>query len=215
MSLSIEVISDIVCPWCYIGKRRLDAALKEFADPTVAVLWKPFQLTPELPPEGVDRKAYMEKKFGAESAREMQAHITELGRADGIDFQFERIEYSPNTFHAHRLIWNARQEGHQDTAVEALFRAYFIEGRNIGDQAVLADIGREIGISEDRLHSFTQRNEGAEETKQEISEAYQRGITLVPYFTINQDHWIEGADTVETFVQAFRMLSTENAGSYA
>lgn len=215
MALNIEVISDIVCPWCYIGKRRLDAALREFGDPTVTVLWKPFQLTPELPLDGVDRKAFMEKKFGADRARTMNAQLTDLGKAEDIDFRFDRIEFSPNTFHAHRLLWNARQEGLQDKAVEAVFRAYFTEGRNIGDLSELKLIGKELGISRERLDDFEQRNEGAEETKQEISEAYQRGITLVPYFIVNHEHWIEGADTVETFVQAFRVLSTESAGVYS
>ena len=208
MELTIEVISDIVCPWCYIGKRRLDKSLKAFdARVPVQLTWKPFQLNPDLPPEGIERAAYMEKKFGAERVKQMSDHLTELGKDDGITFHFDKIKLSPNTFLAHRLIWLARQEGQQDEIVEALFRAYFCEGKDIGDAQTLIKLGAACGIPQPRLQRFFGSTEGVAQTRAEIQQASDREISMVPHFIMNKDYWISGADTVETFQNAFKVAA--------
>src|SRR5215470_17896857 len=141
--LAIDVISDVVCPWCYIGRRRLGTALAQFAmvAPRVRPLvnWHPFQLNPQLPPEGIDRQLYLERKFGSSrGARQIYERVLAAGKSVGIDFAFERIERQPNTLDAHRLVSWAQAQGSAEDVVERLFRAYFVDGRFIGDRDVLA-----------------------------------------------------------------------------
>lgn len=206
MKLDIEVTSDIVCPWCYVGKRRLDKAMATFTkNVPVTVTWKPYQLNPGLPPEGVDRRAYMEEKFGPARVEEMNRHLSELGKEEGINFHFDKISRSPNTFLAHRLIWLARKEGQQDEVVEALFRAYFSDGQDIGGPQTLIKIGAACGIPMVRLQKYFAGSEGCEETKTELQQAVDGNITMVPHFVMNRDYWISGADTVETFSNAFKV----------
>lgn len=200
MKLKVDIASDFVCPWCYIGKRRFDAAVSAtHTGPLVSIEWKAFQLSPDLPPEGVDRRAYLEKKFGTESLSRMNSQLSELGKEEGIDFQFERIKISPNTFEAHRLTWLAKQENKQDAIVDAIFSAYFCQGLDIGSREVLQDIGIKCGIPENRLSAFYQNSEGVTEVRRELAWAQEREITLVPFFVFNDEHWISGADTTETF----------------
>lgn len=131
MNLAVDVISDVVCPWCYVGKRRLEKAIAAL-DRQVKVRWLPFQLNPTMPKEGISRREYRTRKFGSwERSLELDAQVAAAGKAEGIHFAFERIERTPNTLDAHRLIWLADQQGVQDAVVEALFRAYFTEGRDI------------------------------------------------------------------------------------
>ena len=145
--MNIEVVSDVVCPWCYVGKRRLEAALAQSNDAAVAVRWRPFQLDPTIPSEGLDRRAYMRAKF-RDDARlaEVHARLRAVGAEVGIDFDFEAISRSPNTLDAHRLIRWAAASGVQDEVVERLFSAYFEHGRDIGDRSVLAEIAGECGM---------------------------------------------------------------------
>src|SRR3954447_23685158 len=146
MSLAVDVISDVICPWCYIGKRRLEKAVAALAGP-VKVRWLPFQLNPTMPKEGVSRREYRTRKFGSwERSQELDARVVAVGKEEGIHFAFDRIERTPNTLEAHRLIWLAGKESVQDAVVEALFRAYFTEGRDIGNQQTLLDVVAEAGL---------------------------------------------------------------------
>ena len=140
----IEIYSDVVCPWCFVGKRRLERALETAGYASRArVSWRPFELNPTMPKSGMDRRVYLEAKFGgAEARRAMEERVAKAGEADGLVFAFDRIERTPNTFDAHRLIWLANQQGRQIEMVDALFRAYFQEGKDIGDHAVLT--GRDL-----------------------------------------------------------------------
>ena len=134
MNLAVDVISDVICPWCYIGKRRLEKAIAAFEGHQVQVRWLPFQLNPTMPKEGISRREYRIRKFGSwERSLELDARVVAVGETEGIHFAFDRIERTPNTVDAHRLIWLADQQGCQDAVVEALFVAYFTEGRDISE----------------------------------------------------------------------------------
>ena len=150
-TVELDVVSDVMCPWCYIGKRRLEKALEQVEGTAVEVRWRPFQLDPTLPAEGKDRQQYLNEKFGGkEGAREIYQRVRQAGAAEHIPFAFDKIEKSPNTLDAHRLIrWSANGgEAAQAKMVERLFQLYFIEGANIGDHAVLSAAAAEIGMNE-------------------------------------------------------------------
>jgi len=187
----IEVVSDVVCPWCYIGKRRLEKALALMGREDVAVHWKAFELNPDAPPEGLDRREYRIRKFGSlEYSGQLEARVAAAGAAEGIAFRFDRIPRVPNTFNAHRLIRLADREGAQNAVVERLFRAYFLEGENVGDPAVLRRIGQECGI-------HTEGEEGAGEVRAELREARARGVQGVPTFFIEGRAVTSGAHPAE------------------
>jgi predicted DsbA family dithiol-disulfide isomerase len=150
MNLSVDVISDVICPWCFIGKRRLEKAIAAY-DASLKVRWLPFQLNPQMSRGGVTRREYRTKKFGSwERSQALDAQVAAAGEAEGIHFAFERIESTPNTLDAHRIIWLANIEGVQDAVVEALFRAYFTDGRDISDQHTLLDVVVEAGLDRGR-----------------------------------------------------------------
>src|ERR1051325_6492121 len=137
MNFTVDVISDVICPWCWIGKRRLEKAIASLGQP-VKVRWFPFQLNPTMPKDGISRREYRTRKFGTwERSLELDARVIEVGKAEGIEFAFDRIERTPNTLDAHRLIWLADKEGIQGAVVEARFRSYFTEGRDIGNRQAL------------------------------------------------------------------------------
>ena len=145
--VTIDVISDVVCPWCYLGKRRLARAIGLLPEIQFVVRWRPFRLDPTIPPEGVAREDYLTAKFGSiEALDESHRQLTERGREEGIDYRFDRITRSPNTVDAHRLVRWAGAEGVQDDMVERLFAAYFSEGLDIGDPAVLAALSEDVGF---------------------------------------------------------------------
>ena len=140
MQLSVDLISDVICPWCFIGKRRLEKAIAALGKP-VKVRWLPFQLNPTMPKEGISRRDYRIKKFGSwERSMQLDADIIAVGKQEGIHFAFDRMERTPNTLDAHRLIWLADQESCQDAVMEALFQAYFTEGRDISNCQTLIDV---------------------------------------------------------------------------
>jgi predicted DsbA family dithiol-disulfide isomerase len=144
--MQIDIYSDIVCPWCYVGKRRLERALNSI-DGDVHVTWRPFQLNPTMPLEGMDRTTYLKAKFGSlEAFGVMKEQLLAAGAEEGIPFVFEKIQRTPNTFAAHRLVWYAAEHGQQDEVVEALFRSYFVEGKNIGDLKTLSHGATEAGL---------------------------------------------------------------------
>ncbi len=197
--LVIDVVSDVVCPWCYLGKRRLEAALKPEGD--ARIRWRPFQLDPTIPPEGLDRRAYMRAKFGdGPRLAEAHARLQALGAEAGIAFDFEAIQRAPNTLDAHRLLRFATEAGLADAVKERLFADYFERGRDIGDRAVLNQAAQDCGLGDvaARLGS----DEGAEEVRQEIAEAQQMGVQGVPFFIFANKYAISGAQSEEVLRQA-------------
>ena len=209
--LSVDVISDVVCPWCYIGKRRFEKAVAKAGIP-VKLEWRPYQLDPTIPPEGKPRRAYLEAKFGSpERIAQIHATIAAAGAEEGIAFAFERIEVSPNTLDAHRLIRWAGEAGCQDAVVEALFAAYFLDGRNIGDRAVLAEIAAAHGMDDEVTASRLAAGDDREEVRQEIETAQRIGVTGVPTFILASRYAVVGAQPPDAIAAALRTASGRQA----
>lgn len=215
MSLRIEVISDVICPWCFLGKRRLEQAIAELGpDVSVRVRWRPFELNPEMPVEGISRREYRTRKFGSwERSQELDRRVAQAGEQAGIRFAFDRMERTPNTFAAHRLLWLAEQVGAQDAAAESLFTGYFLKGEDVGDPGVLLRIGTEAGMGRDHLEAVISGARGASGVRREEAKARQLGVDGVPFFLINGRFGISGAQRPEVFRGAFRQALAEDAGS--
>ncbi len=213
--ITIDVISDVVCPWCFIGKKRLEKALA-LSDAPVVVRWHPFQLDPTIPPAGKSRRDYLEGKFGdPQRIAKMHAQITEVGKAEGIDFAFDRITVSPNTLDAHRLVRWAGEARIQEAVVEALFRAYFIEGRDIGDHHVLADVAQGAGMDGAEVKARLASDEDREPVAREIAHTQQIGVTGVPTFVLLGRYGLVGAQPPETIVEALESLAAQSGASDA
>ena len=189
MNLAIDVISDVICPWCYIGKRRLEKAIAAFdGQQQVRVRWLPFQLNPTMPKEGISRKEYRIRKFGSwERSLELDAKVIAVGETEGIHFAFDRIERTPNTVDAHRLIWLADQQGCQDAIVEALFRAYFTEGRDISNRQTLIDVVAEAGLERQLAEAMLNSEEGMDAIKEAEELSRRHRVDGVPFFIINNE----------------------------
>lgn len=207
-TLQIEIYSDVICPWCYVGKRRLERALQQLDGGLKAEIhWRPFQLNPTMPPDGMDRRTYLESKFGgASAARAIYDQVTAAGAAERIPFAFDRIQRTPNTFTAHRLIWWAGQHGKQGETVEMLFRRYFLEGGDIGLSSTLASIAAEAGLDRVATETFLESSDGVEKVKEEEETGRRLGIRGVPYFVFNGSHALSGAQPPEQFVATFREI---------
>lgn len=194
----VEVVSDVVCPWCYIGKRRLEKALALVGQPGVQVRWRAFELNPNAPKEGFDRHAYRTRKFGSTAyAKQLEAHVIDAGRDAGIEFRFDQIERVPNTLDAHRLIWLAGRDGAQDAIVENLFRAYFIEGLDIGNPEVLKKIATESQLDFAKVDELFTSDLGRHEVLDEEREAHTHGVSGVPTFFAGGRPVISGAQKPE------------------
>ena len=199
-NLEIEIVSDVVCPWCYIGKRRLEKALSLVGDgisPTLT--WRPFQLNPDMPEGGMPRAEYRKRKFGSvERGAQLDARVAAEGKGEGIAFAFERIERTPNTSAAHRLIELAQREGKGQGVVDALFRAYFEEGRDIGDAAVLESISRSNDVQGWPAKADAPGVARLEETMRGF------GISAVPTFIFARKFGVSGAHPPESLAQAIQ-----------
>lgn len=208
MKVKIDIFSDAVCPWCFVGKKRLEKAMAAMArDHEFMVEWHPFELNPGMPAEGLPRQDYLSRKFGGpEQLRLIDERMKEVGRAEGIEFRQEKIARTPNTLAAHRLILLAGREGRQDAVVESLFRAYFTEGRDIGDRAVLARIAGESGLDPARAASFLDGDEGRAEVQAAEKQIREAGVRAVPFFILNRETALEGAEPAESFIQAVESL---------
>ena len=203
MNLSVDVISDVICPWCFIGKRRLEKAIAA-VDAQVKVRWHPFQLNPTMPKEGISRREYRIKKFGSwERSMQLDANIVAVGKEEGLLFDFDRMERTPNTLDAHRLIWLTGQEGCQDAVVEALFRAYFTEGRDISSRQTLNDVVVEAGLNRQRAEATLNGNEGMEAIKEAGEQAQRHHVDGVPFFIVNGQITLSGAQPPDVFLEAF------------
>jgi predicted DsbA family dithiol-disulfide isomerase len=214
-AFTIEVYSDVVCPWCYVGKRRLERALDQLNGAAQArITWRPFQLNPTMPKDGMDRTTYLEAKFGSlDTFRKLEEHVLEAGAAERIPFAFEKVARAPNTFLAHRLIWYAEQQGRQNAVVESLFRSYFVEGADIGIPSTLVQLADRSGLSVEAVERFLQSDEGTEEVKAEQAAGHRLGIRGVPYFVLNQTSGISGAQPVDVFVSAIERVRTHMSGA--
>ncbi|MBX3495724.1 MAG: DsbA family oxidoreductase [Parvibaculum sp.] len=209
--MQLDVVSDTVCPWCYIGKKRLDQALAMHGGNNIVLAWRPFQLDASIPEGGVDRKAYMEKKFGTERAKEVGNTIRDFGAAVGIAFRFDRIERSPNTLDSHRLIRWAGTAGRQDEMVDILFRRYFEDGEDIGARDVLVDAAAEGGMDADIVRDLLAGDADKELIRREDMTARELGIQGVPSFVINSKWVMVGAQEPETLVRMFDKLLAKEA----
>jgi predicted DsbA family dithiol-disulfide isomerase len=204
MSHSVDVISDVICPWCFIGKRRLEKAIAAHGCP-VKVRWLPFQLNPTMPKEGISRREYRTKKFGSwERSQELDARVIAVGEDEGIDFAFDRIERTPNTLDAHRLIWLADKEGLQDAVVEALFLSYFTEGRDISNRQTLFDVVAEARLDRENAEAVVKGNDGLEAIKEAEELSRRHRLDGVPFFIVNGQITLSGAQQTDTFLEAFR-----------
>lgn len=210
--LSIEIVHDLVCPWCFLGTRRLMRTLHQRPGSGFDLVWRPFLLNPDMPRAGMPRTDYVIRKFGGEErARRLYASIGEIGRAEGVSFNFERIRRTPSSLDAHRLVrWAARDSRATET-VEALFSAYFTDGRNIGDLTVLAAIAEEVGLDPLRARLFLARDEETEAVHAENLRAHRLGINGVPCFVIGGRNAIAGAQDQEVLARLLDVAAVEAA----
>jgi predicted DsbA family dithiol-disulfide isomerase len=209
--ITIDVVSDVVCPWCYLGKARLELAIAEVQDEVgVDINWRPYRLNPDYPPEGVDQKAALAAKLGGEE-RVASAHkmLTDLGREVGIAFNFDAIKIGPNTLDAHRLIhWAVTEDREkQDRIVDALFKANFEEGRNVGDHSVLLDIAEKAGLDRTVIAALLASDADGDLIVAEIEAAQKMGVTGVPFFIFDQQYAVSGAQTPDVIASALRDIA--------
>lgn len=213
-AVSVDVVSDVACPWCYLGKRRLERAIELVLEIDVAVRWRPYRLDPTIPPEGMDRKDYVIRKFGSLAALD-EAHerLTAMGHAEGVDYHFERITRSANTIDAHRLVRWAGADGAEDAMVEKLFSAYFNEGRDIGSVDVLAGLAGEAGLDGGAVAERLRGNEDRDTVAAEIEDAYRIGVTGVPCFILDHKYGVVGAQSAEYLARALKQAVAERPTS--
>ncbi|MFQ3788991.1 DsbA family oxidoreductase [Halomonas sp. A29] len=202
--VDITVISDAICPWCFIGKRHLDLALAELPEGiSVSVAWHPFELNPDMPAEGLSRRDYRTAKFGSwERSQSLDAQVEAAAAQAGLEIHHERMRRTPNTFDAHRLIWLAGEHGVQSAVVDALFRSYFVEGEDIGGSAVLASAARDGGLADIDIPAFLVSDQGRAEVRAGLEEARRLGVSGVPTFIINGTTGLSGAQPPEALRQA-------------
>jgi predicted DsbA family dithiol-disulfide isomerase len=202
------VISDVICPWCFVGKRRLEEAVAALdGQHEVRVRWLPFQLNPAMPREGISRREYRTHKFGSwERSLALDARLIEVGKTEGIHFAFDRIERTPNTLDAHRLIWLAGGEGVQGAVVEALFRAYFTEGRDISNRQALLDVVAEAGLDRSKVEAVLESDDGLEAVGEADQLPRRHRVEGVPFFVVSSKLTLSGAQPPDVFLEAFRQV---------
>lgn len=212
--MQIDIVSDVICPWCFIGKRRLARALSLRPELEVSTTWRAFQLNPEMPPEGMARQEYLSMKFGGNAqARRIYTAVEQAGAAEGIAFAFDRIRRTPNTVDAHRLIRFAAERGRADDMAEALFRAYFLDGSDIGDREELAAIAGEAGFERAEAGAFLAGGEAREAILTEDRGARRVGIDGVPAFIVDGTYLLSGAQEPEFFLPLFDLALNKPAAA--
>ena len=209
--IKIDIVSDVNCPWCYVGDQRLKKAMQASGDKyDFEVSFKPYELNPNVPQTGQDRIDYFTKNYGPQflpQIKAMNERLTEAGKADGIDFNFDKLITVNNTFNAHRLIWLAGKCGVQAQVAEALFHSYFTEAQNMNDTKLLEEIGIANGIPAERLDGFFSGEDGKKEVREMEQWAQSAGITGVPAFIINDKYLVSGAQPAEAFQQVFSQVA--------
>jgi len=215
VGIEIAIHSDVCCPWCWIGRRRLEAALATLAPGPVAISWHPFRLNPDLPPAGMARDVYRRRKFGSDAyAQALDARVTSAARDVGLAFALDAQLRTPNTLLAHRLIWLAGRQGVQEAMVESLFRAYFCDGQDIGDPAILATRAGEHGLDQRLVAKFLAGEEGRLEVAAEEAAIRSSGLDSVPLVIINGRVRIAGAQPPAVFSAAISAAATGGGGGH-
>ena len=209
--ITIGIVSDVVCPWCYIGKRRLEKAMELTSDRfDFEKEYLPFELDPHMPEEGTDYREYLNKKFGGEAKfREVTEHTKKVAAREGLEFNLDMQHRYPNTRNAHRIILMAREEGKQDDVVEAFFRGYFTEGLDLTKKENLIRIAVEAGLNGDKIDLLLESNTGKTQIEMAETELHRLGITSVPLFIIQNKLAITGAQSVDAFRQAFEKAASD------
>jgi predicted DsbA family dithiol-disulfide isomerase len=212
MNLQVDVISDVICPWCFIGKRRLEKAIAAaHGQHEFQIRWHPYQLNPAMPREGISRREYRIKKFGSwERSQQLDANIVAVGKTEGIDFNFDRVERTPNTLDAHRLIALADQAGCQDAVVEALFQAYFANGQDLSNRQTLLAVVTAAGLDQQRATTLLNSDEDHETIKAAAEQARKLKVDSVPFFIINGELGLSGAQPPDVFLAAFNQAAGTN-----
>jgi len=213
--IKVDIVSDVVCPWCFIGKRRIEKAMNTLQDEfDFEVSYLPFELNPQTPKEGFNQKEYLAKKFGSEEKyHQITNHVTQVAAQEGLQFDFDKQHISPNTKDAHRVIWFAKKEGKQLAVKEALMKAYFEEGVDLTKKENVIDVAASAGLDPTRITSLLDSQEGLEEVNQLEEINYQRGVSGVPFYIINNQYGISGAQAADVFVQAFKQIGTETSSA--
>ncbi len=209
--IKLDILSDPICPWCYIGKRNLDRALEARPDHPFEIEWHPFQLNPDMPPEGMDRQDYLDAKFGGRAqATEVYSRIGDAAKAAGLDLDLGGIARTPNTIDAHRLIHWAGLEGRQTAVVSRLFKAYFEDLDDIGDRTVLCDIAEGVGLDRAMIERLLDGDGDIEDIRSRDAHARARGVTGVPTFLIANQHAVPGAQPTELWHRVMdELMATE------
>jgi predicted DsbA family dithiol-disulfide isomerase len=210
-AIKIAVVSDVVCPWCYIGKRRMEKAVKALSGQfDFEIAYYPFELNPEMPLSGKDQKEYLSKKFGDVLEYErLTNHVTEVAETEGLVFDYPKQKVSPNTRNAHRLIMFAKESGKHLEMVEALFKAYFTEGVDLSKNENLVALATEVGLDKESTEQFLLSDTGIAEVAVAENELKKMGISGVPFYIVNDKYGISGAQSSETFIQAFQNVAKE------
>lgn len=209
--IQIDLFSDVICPWCFIGKRRLERALKIRSNPRVDINWRAFQLNPDMPKNGIAREQYIEAKFGGpERAQGIYDNIRRVGETEGLEFRFDKIKRTPNTILAHRLIAWSKHLKISDLVVESLFKAYFFEGLDIGSIETLIELLEELEINTEAFKSYIKTDNGLDEVSNETRFAYEHGITGVPCFIFDKKYSVSGAQEPEAFFPLFDLNINED-----
>lgn len=206
-AISVDVVSDVICPWCFLGKRRLDRAIALLDGIKVEVNWRPFFLDPTIPKEGISRRTYMENKFGAERLKTIHDPLIAAGKEDGVPYAFDKITRTPNTMDAHRLIRWSHDGGKQHDVAERLFMAYFSLGLDIGDRAVLVKIAGEAGMDKADVSAKLENGTDVDAVNAEVERAYRMGVTGVPCFILAQRQGLMGAQPAEVLADAIGKLA--------
>ncbi|MBL4927489.1 DsbA family oxidoreductase [Fuscibacter oryzae] len=209
--IRLDIFSDPVCPWCYLGKANLDRALEAAADHPFRIEWHPFQLNPDMPPEGVDKRDYLAARFGGEAkVDEIHDRLRQIAKQNGVDLDPDVPKRIPNTLNAHRLIHWAGIEGKQTPVVAALFRAYWKEGRDIGNSSVLADIAAAAGMDRAATLRLLQSDADADDLRARDQDARHKGVTAVPTFLIAQQYVVSGAQPPDIWAKVIAELAEKN-----
>ncbi len=209
--ITIDVVSDVVCPWCYIGKRRLEKALDQLSGQyDFEVSYQPFELNPDMPKEGLNQKEYLSKKFGSEARYEqITSQTTQTAATEGLKFDFSKQKVSPNTRDAHRIIYLSKEEGKQPQTKEAFMKAYFEEGVDLSKKENLIAVAVKAGLTKEKVASWLDSDEGLAEVEMAEKINYQRGISGVPFYIINNKYGVSGAQPTEAFIDMFKQVGKE------
>ena len=215
-SVKLDILSDPICPWCYIGKTQLDKALANVPDHPFVIEWHPFQLNPDMPDAGMDRREYLERKFGGkDGAVRAYAPVVEHAEKAGLNINFEAMKRTPNTLDAHRLIHWAGIEGKQNAVVDALFDAYFVQGRDIGDHEVLADIADSAGMDAAVVMKLLKSDADREDIRSRDAHSRKMGVSSVPTFIVANQHAVPGAQPPEMWEKVIAEIMSQLEASPA